>query len=196
MRATTVEGWERSGSSATWLLGGLAIAASLRALLNGDAAPQAFAVGSAFGAGLLAMAIASGWRPGRPRAMPLLIGAAGGAVLVVLPRLIHPLMPAVIGVRPQPFAAWVLVTALVAVGEEAVLRGAIFTLLERSSGVVVAVAVTSAAFALMHVPLYGWQVVPLDLGVGIWLAGLRIWSGSASAPAVAHLLADLSTWWL
>lgn len=59
-----------------------------------------------------------------------------------------------------------------------------------------AIAVTSLAFALIHVPLYGWHVVPLDLGVGVWLAGLRLASGSVAAPAIAHALADLATWWM
>ncbi len=51
-------------------------------------------------------------------------------------------------------------------------------------------------FVLMHVPLYGWHVVPLDLGVGIWFAGLRLWSGGIVAPSISHALADLVTWWL
>jgi hypothetical protein len=48
----------------------------------------------------------------------------------------------------------------------------------------------------MHVPLYGWHVVPLDLGVGLWLAGLRLATGGIAAPAIAHTIADLATWWL
>jgi membrane protease YdiL (CAAX protease family) len=62
--------------------------------------------------------------------------------------------------------------------------------------VVAAIVVTSVAFALMHVPLYGWHVVPLDLGVGIFLGGLRLASGGIAAPAVAHAVADIATWWL
>ena len=48
----------------------------------------------------------------------------------------------------------------------------------------------------MHVPFYGWHVVPLDLGVGVFLAGLRLASGSVAAPAIAHIVADLATWWV
>ena len=88
-------------------------------------------------------------------------------------------------------------TILVACTEEAVLRGAMFfTELDAPFGVAAAVLATSAVFALVHVPLYGWHVVPLDLGVGLWLAGLRLASGGVAAPAVAHTLADLATWWL
>ena len=60
----------------------------------------------------------------------------------------------------------------------------------------VAVIVTAVLFAMMHVPLYGWHVVPLDLGVGLWLAGLRLATGGVAAPAIAHTVADLATWWL
>jgi hypothetical protein len=48
----------------------------------------------------------------------------------------------------------------------------------------------------MHVPLYGWGVVPLDFGVGFWFAGLRLTGGGVAAPTIAHVIADLSTWWL
>jgi hypothetical protein len=30
----------------------------------------------------------------------------------------------------------------------------------------------------------------------VWLGGLRLQSGGAGAPAVAHTLADLASWWL
>ena len=52
------------------------------------------------------------------------------------------------------------------------------------------------AFALMHVPVYGWGVVPVDLAAGVLLAGLRYLTGGTAAPTMAHLLADLATWWL
>lgn len=186
----------RAMRDAIWLLAGLAAAALTRAALNGHASLTAFLAGAGFGIVLVAMAAAAGWRPSRPRVRSLVVGALGGLVLIAMPRLLHPLMPAAIGMRPEPFVAWSLVTALVVLGEEMVLRGALFDQLDRAAGVVPAVAVTSFAFALMHVPLYGWQVVPLDLGVGIWFAGLRLVTGGAGAPTVAHLLADLSTWWL
>ena len=59
-----------------------------------------------------------------------------------------------------------------------------------------AVAFTTIAFALLHVPLYGWHVVPLDLGVGLGFAGLRLLTKGIAAPAAAHAVADLATWWL
>lgn len=183
-------------ATALWLGVGLAAASLARAALNGDSAGSAFAAGAAFGAALVGMALVAGWRPARPGIGSLMAGLLGGLVLVALPRLADPLMPGVIGMRPEPFAGWVLVTAFVVAGEEAILRGALFAAMDRSAGPVAAVAVTSLAFALMHVPLYGWQVVPLDLGVGVWLAGLRLATGGVAAPALAHGIADLSTWWI
>jgi membrane protease YdiL (CAAX protease family) len=90
----------------------------------------------------------------------------------------------------------VLVTILVAAGEEAILRGAMFAAVVRAAGGLAAVLVTTLAFALLHVPLYGWHVVPLDLAVGLVLGGLRVATGGVAAPAAAHAVADLATWWL
>ena len=183
-------------ATVAWLLGGLAVASLARAALNGHVVLSAFAAGATFGIVLIVMAAVVGWRPGRPSVSSLLVGSVGGLVLIVLPHLAHPLLPAVIGMRPEPFAAWILVTIIVVTGEEALVRGALFGALEGAAGPIAAVAVTSLAFALMHVPLYGWQVVPLDLGVGVWLGGLRLATGGVAAPAMAHGVADLSTWWV
>jgi len=59
-----------------------------------------------------------------------------------------------------------------------------------------ALVVTSVAFALMHVPNYGTPAIPLDLGVGLLLGGLRLLSGGPGAPAIAHAVADLAAWFL
>jgi hypothetical protein len=99
--------------------------------------------------------------------------------------------------RPAaPFVPWAAITILVATAEEVLLRGVLLDRLRHASGTAVAILVTSAVFALMHVPLYGWHVVPLNLAVGIVLAGLRLGTGSVAAPAAAHTVADLATWWL
>jgi membrane protease YdiL (CAAX protease family) len=181
---------------ATWLIGVLAAAALARTALNGHATLTAFAAGLSFGLLLLAAATVAGWRIGSPSARGLAIGMAGGIVLVLLPRLLHPGLAAPIGMRPEPFVAWVLVTGVVAVAEEALLRGALLDVVREAAGLPAAVLLTSVAFALMHVPLYGWGVVPVDLAAGVWLAGLRLAGGGVGAPAVAHLLADLAGWWV
>src|SRR5207248_6386188 len=156
----------------------------------------AFLVGTVFGLTLLRLALAAGWRPALPRLGSLGVGLGGGLLLIGIPELVGPSTRAVIGIRPDPFLAWVVVTALVVAAEEAILRGALFSVLDEAGGPVVAVAASSVAFALMHVPVYGWGVVPIDLAAGVLLAGLRYLTGGTAAPTMAHLLADMATWWL
>lgn len=173
-----------------------AVVGSRWAIVIGSDAP-ALAIGLGFGVALVAVAIAGGAALGRPRPMAIATGIVGGLVLVGLaltsrlaPGPTIPFAPA------SAFLPWASVTLLVAFGEELVLRGALFEAIATSLGDPAAVLVTSVAFALIHVPLYGWHVVPLDLGVGLWLGGLRLVSGGVAAPAVAHAIADLATWWL
>jgi len=181
---------------ALWLAAGVGAAALARSGFNGTGAAGAFISGAIFGVTLLVLAAASGWRPARPRVPSLVVGVAGGLVLVAVPLLVGPASRAVTGMRAEPFIAWVAVTALVVTAEEAMLRGAILSALDEAGGPILAVIGSSAAFALMHVPLYGWGIVPIDLAAGILLAGLRYLTGGIAAPTVAHLLADLATWWL
>jgi membrane protease YdiL (CAAX protease family) len=120
----------------------------------------------------------------------------GGVVLIALPLFLHPAATSAIGMRPGPLAAWAAVTILVATAEEVLLRGVLFDAIGQRFGLSGAAVLSSLAFALIHVPLYGWTVVPLDIAAGVWLCGLRLESGGVTAAAVAHALADLATWWL
>jgi len=159
-------------------------------------------VGAGFGLALLGLVLAAGGRLRLgPRAMnQALAGAAVGLALVALvllaPRLAGSTVVPGLARPASAFAPWALVTIVVAVAEEAVLRGLLFDRLRRSGDTLLALALTTVVFALMHVPLYGWHVVPLDLAVGFALGGLRIATRGIAAPAVAHAVADLSTWWL
>ena len=178
-----------------FILAGLVGIVGLRWEATVRGAAGAIVVGLVFGVGLLVVALVGGWRPAPERRSSVGIGAAGGALLVVLA--VATRSSQVPWLAPAAaFAPWVMATILVATAEEIVLRGALFDELDRGLGTVGAVLVTSVVFALMHVPLYGWQVVPLDLGVGLWLAGLRLATGGIVAPATAHAIADLATWWL
>jgi membrane protease YdiL (CAAX protease family) len=178
-----------------------AIGARWAATVGGSS--DGIAVGAVFGALLLMGAAVTGWRPGLFPAGSLVriaqtvtIALVGGTALVILalatrwPGPWLPFQPA------ASFLPWAVVTVLVATAEEVVLRGVLFDALDEASGTVVALAATSVAFALLHVPLYGWHVVPLDLGVGLFLGGLRVLTGGVAAPAVAHAVADLATWWI
>lgn len=129
------------------------------------------------------------------RLRPVVVGVAGAVVLCVPAALRHVLA----GREVLPldgYLSWALIVTIVAVAEESLLRGSLFTVLERRHGTAIAVAVTSVAFALLHAPVYGWAVVPLDLAVGVWLGALRAVTGSVTAPVIAHTAADLAGWWL
>lgn len=196
------------------LLGlGLAAIVALRYAAIQGRAGDPIVAGLAFGTALLLLAASDrlgawhrpAWaRPAWPRIRTALgrgvvLGVGGGLPLVLLAlagrALGHaPDLPPIF--RQDLFPAWAFATIVVAAGEEAVLRGALMTRLTASIGLTPAVVVTSLAFALMHVPFYGWRVVPLDLGVGLWLAGMWLASRGLIAPTIAHALADLATWWL
>ena len=201
------------------VLGGLAASVGLRVL----ALHAAFPIGTdglVFGAALLGLAAIGHQTATRspatviaqalPTALPsalghrltdLAIGAIGGLVLIGIPLGIRASGIGGAAMHPDPgtffaFPTWAALTILVAVAEEVVLRGVVMDIGLASIGVLPTVAVSSLAFALLHVPFYGWGVVPLDIAVGIWLCGLRLVTGSVAAPTAAHALADLATWWL
>lgn len=159
------------------------------------------AVGAAFGVALGALAIVGGAHPrARIRARSVALGLAVGLVLVG----VSIIAPSIAGTPRLPglgrptvaFLPWALVTVLVATAEEAILRGVLFDRVRRAGGITAALVLTTAVFALLHVPLYGWHVVPLDLAVGLALGGLRIATRGIAAPASTHAVADLATWWL
>ena len=175
---------------------GLGVAVAVRWHVFRTAALDGLSEGLVFGLALAAVAWLGGLRPGMPSAGALAAGLGIGAVLVVVSlsaRWPHP--PLVLG-HAAPFMPWVAVTTLVATSEELVLRGALWRWLAVAGGDVAALLATSVLFALIHVPIYGWHVVPLDFGVGLVFGALRIWFRGPAAPAAAHVLADLATWWL
>lgn len=163
----------------------------MRVAVAGDEGAGSIRAGLVFAAVLAAVAVAARARTA-VSVRAFLIGLAGAAAIAV---------PAVVvrgfaDVHPVgQFLTWGAATTLVAVTEEAVLRGALFVSLARWRGPDVAVVGAALAFALLHVPLYGWHVVPLDLAVGLLLGALRLLTGTWLAPAVAHVGADLIGWW-
>jgi membrane protease YdiL (CAAX protease family) len=181
-------------SAVLLLLAGFAVAVAVRVVVGGAAVADSPPAGLAFAGCLLALAAVAGVRL-RLGPRSVLIGICGAAVLCV------PVGLALLAGAPshRPAAAflpWALVVTVVAAAEEAFLRGAMFDAVTRWRGPAAAVVVGAACFALLHVPLYGWHVVPLDLAVGGWLGALRHYTGSPTAPLVAHVAADLAGWWL
>jgi membrane protease YdiL (CAAX protease family) len=182
----------RPRSDAVTLTIVLTAAVAVRVSVAGAAGAASLAAGAVF-ALILAVVVSASRPVAALSARALCIGLAG-AVVVVLPAVV---VLRVTDVRPaSAYAGWAVVTTLVAVSEEAVLRGALFTAISRWRGADVAVAGGAVAFALLHVPLYGWRVLPVDLAVGMVLGALRLLSGGWAAPAVAHAGADLAGWWL
>lgn len=99
----------------------------------------------------------------------------------------------VAGGRPVPtsYVAWALpLSLLAAVSEEALFRRAAYGALQHH-GALVAIGVTALAFALIHVPLYGVAVLPVDLGAGLLLSWQRWAAGTWTVPAATHGAANV-----
>ena len=161
---------------------------------GGAAAPLAVA---AFVAILTVTAWATGWRPGPIRARALSYGLFGALVLVAGPLGLRSAGGAAHVTLPlAQFPRWAVLVVAVAFSEELVLRGSLFDDLLDRWGAAAALGLTSVVFALIHLPLYGWRALPLDLAVGSLLGLLRLESRTVHAPAIAHALADLAAWWI
>lgn len=93
-------------------------------------------------------------------------------------------------IPPSGLALAIALNALAAVAEEAFFRRYLYGLLLSSSGTVVAVVGTAAAFAVVHVTVWGWWVLPLDLAAGLLLSWQRAATGRWSVPAATHVLAN------
>jgi membrane protease YdiL (CAAX protease family) len=171
------------------LLVGLSAAVGTRVLSAGPHPAASQSAGLLFAACLLLLCVASG--AARPTVDRRTAGwAALGALLLCAPA-VASFSPSAAG---RDFVGWAAAVTVVVLAEEAFLRGALFTVLQRATGPAVAVLVTATAFAALHVPLYGWRVVPLDFAVGLLLGALRLGSGSWVAPAGAHAIADYVGW--
>ncbi len=183
----------RDGLVAGLALAGLALAVAVRVTIAGADGARSVPAGVVFGLVLLTLAAVAGFQRPSWRWPAWAWGVGGGAVLCLGP-VWHHLHHT--GTGGGAFTLWAAVVTLVAVSEEVLLRGALFEALARWRDENTAIAVSAAAFALLHVPVYGWHVLPLDLAVGLALGVLRAVSGSVTAPAVAHVVADLAGWWL
>jgi membrane protease YdiL (CAAX protease family) len=86
--------------------------------------------------------------------------------------------------------ATVLLGTLAAVSEELWFRRFLYGLLA-PGGAVLAVTGTAVLFALVHVPVYGWGVLPLDVAAGLVLGWQRHATGSWLPAAVAHAVANV-----
>jgi membrane protease YdiL (CAAX protease family) len=95
------------------------------------------------------------------------------------------------GHPPVPFAArFIVLNTLAAVAEEAFFRRLLYGALERH-GAAVAVTGSTVMFALVHVTVYGWWVLPLDVAAGLVLSWQRWATGGWTVPALTHVLANV-----
>ncbi len=84
----------------------------------------------------------------------------------------------------------ILTNTLAAIAEEAWFRRLCFGLLA-PAGAGVAIVGSAVLFAAVHVSIYGFWVLPLDLAAGLLLGWQRSVTGSWAAPAVTHVFANL-----
>ena len=174
------------------LVAGFAVAVAARLVVAGPGPARSPEAGLLFAGLLLAMAAAARTRvPMSPAAIG--VGLAGAALLCA------PLAVTRVGLPlhgTTGFASWAVVVGVVAAAEELFLRGTLYDAVRTAFDDRAAIVVGAIAFAALHVPLYGWHVVPLDLVVGLVLGELRRVSGTAAAPAVTHIGADWAAWFL
>lgn len=93
-----------------------------------------------------------------------------------------------IGVRLTSLG--VVSIVLAAIAEEAFYRRLVYGWAERW-GAVTAVGISAVLFAVIHVPMYGPEVLWIDLAAGAVLGWQRWVTGSWTAPAVTHVVANL-----
>ena len=95
------------------------------------------------------------------------------------------------GDAPARLTSYALaVNVLAAVAEEVWFRRLCYSLLE-PAGTAFAIAGSSVLFAAVHVSMYGWSILPLDLAAGALLGWQRAATGSWHASALTHALANV-----
>jgi membrane protease YdiL (CAAX protease family) len=186
----------RGATRSLALIVGIGAALGLRVAVGGEATAASMPAGMVFAGALLAVAAAAGRRVGRPTPRAVLLGAGGGALLVGVWLSARPGVALTLATPNAAIALWSPVVAIIAIAEEVVLRGALFTAVRDWQGDGAALVASTLVFALIHLPLYGVGALPLDLAVGTLLGGLRLVSGGVLAPALAHVIADLAGGWL
>ena len=87
-------------------------------------------------------------------------------------------------------ATYLVLNGLAAVAEEAFFRRLLYGLLA-PYGPAIAIVGSAAAFAVVHVTVWGAWALPLDLAAGLLLSWQRWASGRWSVPAATHVAANV-----
>jgi membrane protease YdiL (CAAX protease family) len=159
------------------------------ALMLRDVSPLAAATTFLVGAAALLVPLAADESPREGGGgIALLVGTGVFAVASWLaPGLAGPLG----AVRWAPATAQAAAASIAAgVMEEAFFRRLVYGLL-RPLGGFEAIGGSALLFAAVHVPLYGWATLPLNLAAGLVLGWQRRASGGWSIPAITHGAANL-----
>jgi membrane protease YdiL (CAAX protease family) len=127
-------------------------------------------------------------RPGALRPAPLSVSLQALAVGTAAFALGRTLVD--VPLRPSGLALAIALNALAAVAEEAFFRRFLYGLVAPAFGTGAAVVGTAVAFALVHVTVWGWWVLPLDLAAGLVLSWQRAATDRWSVPAATHILAN------
>jgi membrane protease YdiL (CAAX protease family) len=86
---------------------------------------------------------------------------------------------------------FLVLMVLASLAEEALFRRLIYGALLERGGPVLAVAGSTLLFAAVHVSIYGYWVLPLDLAAGAVLGWQRWATGSWLVPGITHIVANL-----
>jgi membrane protease YdiL (CAAX protease family) len=92
--------------------------------------------------------------------------------------------------RPAELGTVLALNALAAVAEEAFFRRMLYGIVLARWGTGAAVVGSAAAFALVHVPVWGLEVLALDLAAGLLLSWQRAATGRWTVPAATHVVAN------
>jgi membrane protease YdiL (CAAX protease family) len=141
---------------------------------------------------VVAVGFAAGFMPLRREARTK-HGPRGWAVAVLLGVVAFAAVRALIQTHLFQFSHVAAIAgAVAAVSEELFFRRFLYGWLSRW-GVPVALFGSAVAFAAVHIPMYGLSALPIDFGAGLILGWQRWATGSWTAPAVTHVIANLLT---
>lgn len=139
-------------------------------------------------------------RPTRPDApalhAPSALNWLTAVALGLAAMLIAARLPGLLGLRPHGLVfrvapAAVGASVVAAVAEEIFFRRLVYGWLVTTWGPAVAVCGSALAFAAIHVPVYGFAVLPIDTAAGLLLGWQRWMTGGWSASGLTHVAANL-----
>jgi membrane protease YdiL (CAAX protease family) len=135
-------------------------------------------------------------RPVRPASTANWLTALGVGLVAML---VAARLPGLLGMAPhgagrivvRAAPAAVAASVVAAVAEEAFFRRLVYGWLASSWGTGVAICGSAVAFAAIHVPVYGFAVLPIDTAAGLLLGWQRWMTGGWSASGLTHVAANL-----